>query len=422
MHDSKVAVGLAAIPVDIAVPVSMSGFAARTAKSTGTGHPKPRASAVAIEDVTLVILDVIGVDKELANAVRERTGLDRHITVAATHTHAGPCVVQKGLGSLSPEAFEYWVSAGAEAAKVARAVQQQADIEWMDPFVAGVATNRRRGRVSEDAVLSALRFTGVDGEVIGVLTSYPCHPTSLGPLNGQLSGDYPGFLRTTVEDAWGGSCVFATGCAGDINTGHSATASYTLGGGDAGRTMEDARRVGAQLGDSLIHGEWSKVDLSAGVRWLSAAVTLDQVPLESDDPATLAKRWEAERLDSDPGVTALLDGWISWAREPSAGSRGQWTGRVGRLDIGEISIFLLPGEPFLDADLALRRSLPGKTIALGYWEDCPGYLPSAKEYARGGYEVVDAHRYYGMPAPFAVGSLELIVDTVLTLGSTPDEV
>lgn len=421
MHDPTVYVGLASIPVEIVVPVPMSGFAARTATSTGTAVTKPKATAVALGDVTLVFLDVIGVDKGLADAVRTLAGPAGHVTVAATHTHAGPCVLKKGLGTPSPEALAVWAAAGAEAAKIARATQQEAVAEWLDPCVAGVATNRRSGKASRDAVLTAVRFTGLGDEPIGVLASYPCHPTSLGPLNRQLSADYPGFLRAAVEDEWGGCCVFATGCAGDINTGHPSAASYVLGGGAAGRTMEDSRRVGDRLGDLLLRGLWSKVDLSAGVRWLSGEVTLDQVPLESEAPAALAKHWEAERIDADPGVEALLNAWISWAREPGAGARGRWTGRVGRLDVGEISIFLLPGEPFLDADLALRKRSPGKAIVLGYWEDCPGYLPSANEYVRGGYEVVDAHRYYGMPAPFAAGSLELVVDTVLALNSGPDE-
>ncbi|SKF62524.1 Uncharacterised protein [Mycobacteroides abscessus subsp. abscessus] len=45
----------------------------------------------------------------------------------------------------------------------------------------------------------------------------------------------------------------------------------------------------------------------------------------------------------------------------------------------------------------------------------PGYLPSAHEYPLGGYEVVDAHRYYGMPAGFSRGSLEALVDVAAGL-------
>jgi neutral ceramidase len=57
-------------------------------------------------------------------------------------------------------------------------------------------------------------------------------------------------------------------------------------------------------------------------------------------------------------------------------------------------------------------------LVTGYTGDCPGYLPDAEAYAHGGYEVTDAHRYYGMPAPFARGGAERLLDVVVGLVST----
>lgn len=417
MEESFVDVGMSAVDVVIEEPVPMSGFAARTEPSTGTGVPAPRACAVALGDVALVFLDVVGVDARLADEVRTRAGLDGHVSVAATHTHAGPCVMHAALGPISTVAFEAWAAAGAEAARRARSGQRAALAEWLDPVATGPATNRRKGTPARDARLSALRFTGRDGERIGVLASYPCHPTVLGPLNRQLSGDYPAFLRDELESRWGGVAVFATGCAGDINVGHAASASYLLGAGALGRTMDDARRIGTGLGDAVLAGDWSPVDLTGGIRWASAAVELEQVPLDSPSLPEQVERWKSECEDADPGVAALLNLWIAWAATPGAGRRAAWRGNVGRLDVGEASVFLLPGEPFLDAERMIRDARPGKVLALGYWEDCPGYFPSSAEYAAGGYEVEDAHRYYGQPAPFEEGSLERLVASALALGA-----
>ena len=39
----------------------------------------------------------------------------------------------------------------------------------------------------------------------------------------------------------------------------------------------------------------------------------------------------------------------------------------------------------------------------------PGYIPARVDYPAGGYEVAEAHRYYGLPAALAPGSAEALV-------------
>nr|MBA2755373.1 alkaline ceramidase [Chloroflexia bacterium] len=45
----------------------------------------------------------------------------------------------------------------------------------------------------------------------------------------------------------------------------------------------------------------------------------------------------------------------------------------------------------------------------------PGYIPHQSAYPAGGYEVDEAHRYYGYPACFAPEAGEAIVATALDL-------
>ncbi len=60
-------------------------------------------------------------------------------------------------------------------------------------------------------------ITGPDGEVIGTLLNYACHPTSLGHGNRLLSPDYVGAARELVEQANGGApCLFLQGASGDL--------------------------------------------------------------------------------------------------------------------------------------------------------------------------------------------------------------
>ena len=52
---------------------------------------------------------------------------------------------------------------------------------------------------------------------------------------------------------------------------------------------------------------------------------------------------------------------------------------------------------------------------LGYAEGTPGYIPPRSEFAFGGYEVEEAHRFIGMPGAFAPGSAEALAAAAIKL-------
>jgi hypothetical protein len=57
---------------------------------------------------------------------------------------------------------------------------------------------------------------------------------------------------------------------------------------------------------------------------------------------------------------------------------------------------------------------------LGYADGNPGYIPPEAEFAHGGYEVDEAHRYYGFPATFAPDSIPRLLAAVERL-TTPGQ-
>jgi hypothetical protein len=94
----------------------------------------------------------------------------------------------------------------------------------------------------------------------------------------------------------------------------------------------------------------------------------------------------------------------------------KWRGTVTVLRLGSLLVVALPGEPFLECAERIQQAFDCPVLVAAYSNGCPGYFPTADEYDRGGYEVIDAHRYYGMPAPFKRGSAEQLVDTAVELG------
>jgi neutral ceramidase len=69
---------------------------------------------------------------------------------------------------------------------------------------------------------------------------------------------------------------------------------------------------------------------------------------------------------------------------------------IQHLRLGDVHLLAFPAEMFVQYALDFERQSPHKpTITLGYTNGCWGYIPTAADYAIGGYEVDMAYRYYG---------------------------
>lgn len=435
-------VGAAVQPLGVASPVPMSGFAARTAPSTGE-HDELGARALAMDDIVLITIDVCALEESTCRTIAEGVlpGAPEQVIVTATHTHSGPASTPTRLTHSLLEVEQQIVVAAIIAGTTARATRQHCAMEYREARGVGVASNRRHGDRDVDPPAQMLRFTAtgspsgaVDsaaprtgsrgGEAVASLLTYPCHPVVLDGTNRLLSGDYVHPLRERIEAEHPGSvAVFATGCAGDINTGHSAEASYALTTSST-RTFAEARRVGTRIAAALLAatptGAGAPGTAARGARpntpdpttsassTHSTSVTLQVTRPSAEQIAADSAAWTRDLAPADPGTAALLGIWLDWARALPEGT--EWRGRVSAFRLGEVTVVALPGEPFLDVAEQIRAQVDGPCLVLGYADGCPGYLPTAGEYPHGGYEVEDAHRYYGMPGPFAAGSAEILIE------------
>ncbi|MEN0022921.1 MAG: neutral/alkaline non-lysosomal ceramidase N-terminal domain-containing protein [Microbacterium sp.] len=414
---SAVPVGCAVAAVDVPDGTPMSGFAARSSGSTGV-HDPLTVRALVIDTVALVTVDCCALHERTCASVRDdllADGIVTEIVLHATHTHAGPCISHERLGVEAPGLRVEVERSIVDTVRSAAAARVPCTLVYAEAHGAGVARNRRHLEREIDPPVQAVGFDR-EGRRVATLVSYPCHPVVLDGDNTLISGDFVAPLRERIEAQHPGSvCVFATGAAGDVNTGHRAESSFV--GGGAGRTFAEAGRVGGVLAAALSSVDPAPID-AGPVGFASAGVTLD-IAAESDDTVALqVEGWQREIADGT-GRSALLDRWLRWARERPSSPASSWVGRVSVISCGALRIIALPGEPFLSAADRLRAGHDGPTIVLGYCDGVPGYLPDESAYALGGYEVVDAHRYYAMPGPFARGSLEAVVDVAAALLDGP---
>ncbi|WP_114854379.1 alkaline ceramidase [Brachybacterium sp. YJGR34] len=417
-----IAVGAAVVPLGIASPVPMSGFAARNAPSLGE-HDPLTARALALEEVVLITVDVCALEESTCEEISRSVHPERpeRVITTATHTHAGPCSTPTRLTRCSPEILRVITRAAVAAGAAARAARRPCTMEHRSAHEVGVASNRRHPERPVDPPVQMLRFSdATSGEVAVSLLTYPCHPVVLDGTNRLLSGDYVHPLRERIEAEHPGSiAVFATGCAGDFNTGHSAEASFSLEGSSS-RTFSEARRVGTEIAEAALAAARAEAAGPVGgpipsvdeVHCAGVPVTLAVDRPCAEQVAVHTAAWSSELVTAAPGRAALLSLWLDWADAVPEGST--WTGRVSVVRLGTVTIVALPGEPFWQIAEEIRDRIDGPCLVLGYADGCPGYIPTAEEIPLGGYEVEDAHRYYGMPGPFAAGSDQILIDKAVT--------
>jgi neutral ceramidase len=211
----------------------------------------------------------------------------------------------------------------------------------------------------------------------------------------------------------GATAFFVTGCVGDLNTGHSAAASLSLAPMPA-RTFAEAARIGERVAAAALAAPLTP--LASAVSARAAEVALPFARRE-DDLSALARRWEAEAREADPVRRVLLDCWVRWAAGAALRPLAPLAARVSLLDWGGLRLIGMPGEIFAATALGIRGRCDGPLMLAGFCEDNPGYVPPREEYAHGGYEVEEAHRFYGMPATFAPGAAETLADAAVSLAA-----
>lgn len=399
-------VGAAIVDITPPAGLPMAGFGARTLPAQGA-HDRLTARALVIDDTAIVVADVIGIDADMSARIRARSGLPQAgVVVAAVHNHGGPVSMPGRLGmDADPACLQMLEDGCVEAIANARQSAVEATLHFGQGEDPGIARNRRHPDGPVDRSQPVLVARDAQGAAIAVLTAYACHPVVLDATNLLWTADYPHFLRVELENAFPGAvALFLTGCAGDVNTGHSAHASLSLKANPA-RTYEAAERIGKAIAASVLAADLEPVafDHAASAEQF---VHLDFARREQKPLADLAHEW-SENTENVPALhRSVLPVWAAWAQRFAGDPLASLQVRVNALRWGRVGLVALPGEIFSKTALDIRALMEQNGFVVCYADDNPGYIPPAEEYAHGGYEVDEAHRYYGMPATFAEGSAE----------------
>ena len=257
-------------------------------------------------------------------------------------------------------------------------------------------------------------FRTLEMEMVAMLLHYTCHPVNVFGTPSTyhaISSDWPGIWTKHMQDAYGEGCVplVLNGCCGNVNPWDPFDPDF----------VSDHRRMGADLAEMSRRIIPSITDFrdEAVVDWRLRQVPLSyrEVPRErmeevnrilAENPTPRWKEDDPSTVDPDWFWAASTKS-IEYCRKRSP----KFLYEVQAFRIGDAAFVGLPGEPFVEGQLALKIASPAyPTYVAHMTSHYVGYLPTREAAVKGGHEANFHYTYWAKLAP---DSLDTVVDNAV---------
>jgi hypothetical protein len=215
-----------------------------------------------------------------------------------------------------------------------------------------------------DPWLKTLSFWNGDTPLAAV-SFYAVHPMSYYG-DGEVSADFPGIARRSRQaETPGVQQIYSSGCSGNLTAG-----KYNDG-------SRENRPVLAKRLHGAMAAAWTDTKRHP-ISDLNFRVT--PLRLEPrDDAGFSVAELEAKLTPATPAFSQCLAAMgLSWRQRADAGHRIQ----IPMLDLGAAQLLLLPGETYVEFQLAAQAERPGSFVCVaGYGEAACGYVPTEQHFA-----------------------------------------
>ncbi len=434
----------------------LSGYFVARYVDGGLDDLEISALALSLGGSTVILLssDTVNIpsdlEKRLRSAVSSATGADEDAVFAtATHTHTGPYLDLNAQGipedipeKLTKDYIDYYVDRAVEAAREAVGNMASAEMSYSTTDASEFSFNRtfrmKDGTIrtnpgfnnpdvveavgSCDGEVKVLSFVTDNGETF-VLVNYANHSDTVGGT--KYSADWPGFMRRTVESTIpNAKCLFINGMEGDINhinvfPDEEYLSRVTMDFDDVPRgyafTEHMGRTIAGKVIASLENAEKVPVET---LKYLRRVVNVPtNVP--TADEAKEAHRIDAlHRAGRDSElpyegmmlttIVAEADRMVKLEYGPS---HIEMT--MTALLLGDIALVGVPGEPFNEIGVQLKKSGGIRTVfPCSLTNGDIGYFPMRDSYERGGYEARSSLFKAGVGELIIENGLEMIYEII----------
>jgi hypothetical protein len=215
-----------------------------------------------------------------------------------------------------------------------------------------------------DPWLKTLSFWN-DDTPLAAVSFYAVHPMSHYGV-GEVSADFPGLARRLRQrETPGVKQIYSSGCSGNVVAG-----KYNDG-------APENRAVLAKRLHSAMTAAWrdtkrtlvTRFDFRVTPLWLEPRV----------DAGFSVAELEAQLTPTTKSFQQCLAAMgLSWRKRVDAGRNLQ----IPAIDFGAAQLLLLPGESYVEFQLAAQRARPDAFVCVaGYGECATGYIPTDKHFA-----------------------------------------
>ncbi len=403
------------------------------------------AASAGGETVLLISCDIIGMKRRyhdpICAYVSQRTGVpEDHILITCTHTHTGPKLDEEIVPDMQADYFHFLKLRLADAAAFAIADLKPAKLAVAEGQSPGIAFVRRY-RMKDGSIRTnpgvdnpdVVAPVGLTDERVGVMridreggpsiviANFGCHPDTIGGCN--ISADWPGFARRTVEKALDNvRCIVLNGAQGDINHVNVKPApgqnnDLVMDFDDVMRGYGHARHMGRVVAGAAlqVYDKAAYIDVES----VTGMTTVIDQPSNMPSPEELPEAHRINDLhqagrDAElPYVGMMLTTIVAEAERMLQLEHGPASFRLcmGALKIGPVGVVGIPGEPFNAVGTALKTAKDYALVmpcccSYGY----EGYFPNLEAYQEGGYESRSSIFKAGVAETLAETGLRILTD------------
>ncbi len=364
----------------------------------------------------LVSCDIVGLPERFVKAAREliarETGMPReNVMISATHTHAGPemidLLLEQAKGNVLEMVKRYQAELPeriAQAVRIAVSDMQPVTVRAGTGSEPSLAFNRRfvmkdgtvqfnPGKLNPDIVRPAgpidptvamVLFENAKGEPAALDFNFPMHVAIGGP---KFSADYPGMVSRVVAGTFGPDVltVFTSGAAGNIN-------HWDVRKKDQQTGPREVTRVGTILAAEILKRLPELKPVSGAP--LRVAREHLQLPLAAPKPGEMGPARKIMAAAAAGKEIPFLEVVHAFQVAGAADYEKTVPAEVQVISLGDQVAWVgLPGEIFVELGMAIKQASPFPvTIVSELTNDDikNSYVPNHKAYREGGYEVITA--------------------------------
>lgn len=417
----KLRAGAAAANINPHIGAPISGnFTAGIATNI---HDDLHAKSVVLDNgstrIALALVDLCTMPASVCEAakksIEQHTGIaPANVVICSTHTHSAPAATHIFQAEPEPAYLEFLTRRIVDSVRMSVARLEPAqigfgfgkedslafnrryylntnstnpfggkDIVKTNPGVRNPAVLKPAGAI--DPALGVLSVRTMDGKPIAVVGNFSLHYVG-GVKGGDISADYFGYwAREMMRRTGAPVAMLFNGAQGDVNNVDvmgappEKLAPYVK--------MEQVAKQLADRCEALLRGiEYAgEAELGGSLEWLELGVRLPT----SEDVQNARKM-----LENASKSAQFRDLPLVYARETLIMAETfPKTEKVPvqALRIGPVSVACLPGEPFVDLALQVRKK---SQLVLGLSNGHVGYIPTVKAHEEGGYETWRAKTSY----------------------------